>query len=856
MKKHYTPKRLLTGVILITMLCMTTVSLTNSGGAGGGNTNAPGENNCTQCHSGTLQTVGSSTYNNISFSSNFTGNGYIPDSVYTITFSYTHSGKSKFGYQMTCLEQSNNAMAGSFSLISGNNKSSITTATIGGAGRSYMRHTSSGNSGSGAITWSFKWTAPSSNVDTVVFYSIVNSTNSGGSTAGDIITERQFKIGPSTLLPTASSSASNTNPCQSSLVNFTGSGTNSPISYSWSLVGASPSMSNVQNPSAVYNFPGTYRAILTTTNAKGVSSPDTTIIVVKSAPSAFIFGGATRTICEGDSVQLSTSFGATNSYSWNKGGSGNSIWAKDTGDYFVSVSSTNGCEKVSNTVHVSFYTKPVGTLTSDASVFSDSSCAGSAIELEATAGFDSFYYYENGSLIASTDSNKQMVSFNATTTYGVQVRNSNGCLSDTTFYTVEARDKMDAPIINCTATTASSIEFSWTSVGAHMGYQVSLNNGTTWISPSSGAAGTTHLTSGLQPEDSVTLLVRAIDNAPCDYSLVGSKKCFSESCVQLNATANAVDSICKGDLWRVEINGLNGESYGLSLDGGMVFTDTIFEFNPTITGTYLVMVTDSNNLVCPALPIQIPLVVDDIHDIELKTDKIGSYCEGENITFSANDSIENFDFYYNQSLVQSSASNTYENSSMSNNDSVFVVVSKGKCTDTSQMNYVQIELPANASFTNSRDRSTYTFVPDNSTYSSYTWDFGDGSATSNDVSPVHDYASDEGQNVNVSLEVVTANNCVNDSTESINLPLFSNVKELQLLGLEVYPNPVGDILQLKNTSSKPMKISIISISGELLMERTLGVDFTSISVNHLDAGIYILQVISDGKESSMRIIKK
>ena len=854
MKKQFTPKRFLTSFIIASMVCITSVSLTNSGGAGGGNSNAPGENNCTQCHSGSLQTSGTN-YNNISLSSNFTGNGYIPDSTYTITFSYTHTGKTRFGYQLTCLD-ANNAMAGSFSTISGNNKSSITSATISGGSRSYMRQTSSGNSGSGSISWQFRWTAPSTNVGDVKFYSVVNSTNSNGGTGGDIVIARDFTISPSTLLPEATAGASNNAPCQGSLIGLTGSGTNTPTAYSWNLSGGSPSTSNVQNPNVVYNFPGTYKAILTVTNAKGVSAPDTTTIVVKSAPSAFILGGATRTICEGDSVQLSTSFDPTYTYTWSNGESSNAIWVKDTGDYNVSVVGNNGCGKQSNTVKVKYYDKPTVTLSSSASIFNDSSCVGSALELEAgSATFDSFYYYENGSLVAATDSSKQMVSFNANTEYGLQVRNATGCLSDTVFYTVSARDRMDAPVITCTATTPSSIEFTWTSVGAHMGYQVSTN-GTSWSAPSSGTLSNKHLIIGLQPDDSVTLYVRAFDNAPCDFSLVGEKKCFTESCVQLSATVTAEDSICRGDLWTIEVNGLANESFGLSLDGGTVFTDTIFSFNPSASRTYTLSVQDSANLVCPALPIQIPLVVDNIHDIQLKTDKLGSYCQGDKIIFSANDSIENFSFYLNETLVQSGSSSTYESTMFNNKDSVYVIVTKGKCTDTSLNNYVQIEVPADVGFTHTRQGSVYTFVPDNSTYATYAWDFGDGSSISNDVSPMHDYASAEGTTVNASLEVVTDNNCVNDSTQSIDLPMFSNVQDFLLLGLEVYPNPVEDVLTLKNTSAKPMKVGIYNISGELILEQEINLSVTSIDVNHLDAGVYLLKVVSNGNESSMRIIKK
>ncbi|MDB4174483.1 hypothetical protein N9811_06750, partial [Bacteroidia bacterium] len=167
MKKNHTPKFIITAVAILGLLFISLPSKTNTGGPPASYTNAPitsttQEANCTSCHPGTLQTSGTN-YNNISFNGNFTGGGYIPDSTYTLTLSYTHSGKSKFGYQLTCLDD-NNGMAGSFATLTGNNKSSMVSGTVGGGVRQYMRHTSAGTVGTGgSASWSFSWTAPSNN---------------------------------------------------------------------------------------------------------------------------------------------------------------------------------------------------------------------------------------------------------------------------------------------------------------------------------------------------------------------------------------------------------------------------------------------------------------------------------------------------------------------------------------------------------------------------------------------------------------------------------------------------------------------------------------------------------------------
>lgn len=75
--------------------------------------------------------------------------------------------------------------------------------------------------------------------------------------------------------------------------------------------------------------------------------------------------------------------------------------------------------------------------------------------------------------------------------------------------------------VNNTLATPTSITFQWTAVtGAVGGYQVSIDNGTTWTTPSSGSTGLSHTVSGLTPNTSITLLVKAIGILPsCQFTI-------------------------------------------------------------------------------------------------------------------------------------------------------------------------------------------------------------------------------------------------------------------------------------------------------------------------------------------------
>jgi|TARA_B110000902_G_scaffold45115_1_gene50659 hypothetical protein len=862
MKKINITTLIAAGIAAVGLLLISLPSTTYTGGSPASYTNAPTtgtsrEANCTSCHAGALQTSGTN-FNNIAFNGSFTGGGYIPDSTYTLTLSYTHSGKTKFGYQLTCLND-NNAMAGSFATIPGNSKSSLISGSVAGATRQYMRQTSyPGSSGSGAASWSFRWTAPTTNTGDVTIYAVVNSANSAGGNSGDIIIAKEFTIAPSTLLPVATASTSNTSVCQGELITLNGSSTNSATSWNWSTPSGSPTSTSTQNATIRYNFPGTYNAILKSTNAKGESLPDTLVVTVLPAPGPFIAGGATQRFCEGDSILLASTVQGGVSYAWSNGATGPELWVTEPGTYSVSGTGTNTCSRVSNTVTTSYYPKPSTTLISNSVPYPDSTCTNSVLMLAAQGvSFDSFYFYGDGVLLAVSDSAIFSTFFTQSTNYGLQVMNAQGCLSDTVFLMMNAKEQSNAPVVTCTASTPSSITFEWTSISAHLGYEVSINEGNTWQSPSSGAIGNSHVVANLQPGDSVVLWIRSIEAAPCSYSNIGVTKCFSQQCVQLTATVQAAAIVCLGDLWTVEVNGLTGENYSLSLDGGGAFTDTIFSFNPKLSKTYTLSVTDSNNLVCPANEIKIPLTVDRIANIDLKSDRIGAYCVGDVITYTANDSIDNFDFYVNNVLVQSSAVNSYVSSQLSNEDSLYVVVSNGQCTDTSSIVNVAIEVDPNGGFTFSRFGSEYSFTPDVPTYSVYRWDFGDGSAINTDVTPIYDFETSAGSTLSVSLEVETVSGCINNDAQTLELPEFAGIEDLKAIGVSVYPNPTSDRLNIENRSGKTFEYQLYNTSGVLIKTAIIVGGSGVVDMSALPSGAYLLKgSIDAASETSIRVIKK
>lgn len=150
----------------------------NAGGAGTGKTGAPGEQNCTGCHSGTAQDGSNENNLTILDDGSTPVTTYIPGAQYTVNLAM-NSNPVKKGFQATALS-STNVMAGGFTAQAGN-------TSINGTTRKYANHTSASNTNTSAPIWSWTWTAPATNVGDVTFYVASNKTNNNGNDNGDVI---------------------------------------------------------------------------------------------------------------------------------------------------------------------------------------------------------------------------------------------------------------------------------------------------------------------------------------------------------------------------------------------------------------------------------------------------------------------------------------------------------------------------------------------------------------------------------------------------------------------------------------------------------------------------------------------
>jgi hypothetical protein len=99
------------------------------------------------------------------------------------------------------------------------------------------------------------------------------------------------------------------------------------------------------------------------------------------------------------------------------------------------------------------------------------------------------------------------------------------------------------------------------------------------------------------------------------------------------------------------------------------------------------------------------------------------------------------------------------------------------------------------------------------------------------------------------------------ASEAIGLyysPVITGVCEVANLQLNVYPNPVSDVLNISFNTTGIVQLSLKDLSGKIVLERSVssnGAYHGQLSLANLAEGLYLLQ-ITNGKESTTsKVIK-
>jgi gliding motility-associated-like protein len=259
-------------------------------------------------------------------------------------------------------------------------------------------------------------------------------------------------------------------------------------------------------------------------------------VTVNTKPSVPTVAAASVSVCTGSSAILTVTNPQTGvTYNWYTASAGGTI--AGTGVNFTTpavnanttyyVEGANGNCISSSRTAVNVIALPVPVAPASVTPANGTLCAGSSTILTVNnpvAGLVyRWYAASSGGAVLAEGVTFTTPNLNATTIYYVEAIAVGGCASATrTGVTVTLLPVLDKPTVVVQATTANSVTFAWAAVAGATAYEVSLDNGLTWVNPTSGSTGTTYLVSGLKPDQSVSILVRAKGQTACQTSQNGS----------------------------------------------------------------------------------------------------------------------------------------------------------------------------------------------------------------------------------------------------------------------------------------------------------------------------------------------
>jgi len=102
--------------------------------------------------------------------------------------------------------------------------------------------------------------------------------------------------------------------------------------------------------------------------------------------------------------------------------------------------------------------------------------------------------------------------------------------------------------------------------------------------------------------------------------------------------------------------------------------------------------------------------------------------------------------------------------------------------------------------------------------------------------------------------VVDPNASAVSGMSSFNFTSLSVETPDEFADLSIYPNPVKDIIHIKNTNANLIKAEIHNLNGQLVLSKEN--DLTAINVDNLPSGVYMLKLYSDNAQKNIKILKE
>lgn len=262
------------------------------------------------------------------------------------------------------------------------------------------------------------------------------------------------------------------------------------------------------------------------TDANGCLSDFSVSIAVTEYPlpdKPLITPSSSLTFCEGDSVILSAPAGF-DAYNWSDGSTGEQLIVYSSGTFNVAVTDANSCiSELSDDVSALVNANPAAPvlLASGDTEF----CEGGSVDLDATPGFNIYYWSDGGSGASRT--------INVSDTYTVSGEDGNGCLSPmSNAIEVRVNQAPDKPAISPSGPvyvlTGDSIELSAPISDAYLWSPGGETSSSIWVKASGDYSVLVSNSFGCQSLSSDLVSVTVSDFLPPPVITIGGSTEFCE----------------------------------------------------------------------------------------------------------------------------------------------------------------------------------------------------------------------------------------------------------------------------------------------------------------------------------------
>lgn len=133
-------------------------------------------------------------------------------------------------------------------------------------------------------------------------------------------------------------------------------------------------------------------------------------------------------------------------------------------------------------------------------------------------------------------------------------------------------------------------------------------------------------------------------------------------------------------------------------------------------------------------------------------------------------------------------------------------------------------------------------------YTTYQWKLNGG-----DIPLANSQSYTATENGIYTVEVTDASGC--SATSAAVTVTGVGISTIQEAGINVYPNPVTDVLNVELTGNENANLRIVDVAGSVVMEKTIS-GKEMLNIQHLAKGVYMLQITQAGKVSSAKITKQ